>query len=205
MSELFGVKVEYKEAKILADLTLILQDLTFTVSVLKRLIKLLKDNSKDDVLIQSFWIAALISYIRCFSADKCLGLSEDIFKNDKLKGDPLGCHRYFKNLRDKHIAHSVNPFEQVVVDLQLSSPKSKKREVLGVAVLSQKLICTTLEEAETFLRLALIAREKVRKQAKEYEAKTLEVGKKLPIDVLYSKGRSRIITSGLEDTGKARK
>jgi hypothetical protein len=204
MFELFGAKVEYKEAKILADLTLILQDLTFTVNVLKRLIELLKDDSKDNILIESYWIAALISYVRCFSAGKRLGLSEDIFKNDKLEGDPLGCHHYFKNLRDKHIAHSVNPFEQIVVDLQLSNSRSKKREVLGVAVLSQKLICTTLEGAETFLKLALIAREKVRKQAKEYENKTLEVGKKLPIDVLYSKRRSRIITPGPEDTGKAR-
>jgi len=205
MSELFGVKIEYKEAKILADLTLILQDLIFTVGVLKRLIKLLKDDSKDNILIQSYWIAALISYVRCFSAGKRLGLSEDIFKNDKLEGDPLGCHRYFKNLRDKHIAHSVNPFEQIVVDLQLSNPKNKKHEVLGVAVLSQKLICTTLEGAETFLRLTLIAREEIRKQAKEYENKTLEVGKKLPIDALYSKGRSRIVTPGPEDTEKARK
>jgi hypothetical protein len=205
MSELFGAKVEYKEAKNLADLTLVLQDLTFTVDILKRLIKLLKDDSEDNILIQSYGIAALISYIRCFSAGKRLGLSEDIFKNDKLEGDPLGCHRYFKNLRDKHIAHSVNPFEQVTVDLQLSNPKSKKREVLGVVVLSQKLICTTLEGVETFLRLALIAREEVRKQAKEYENKTLEVEKKLPINVLYSKGRSRIITPGPEDTGKARK
>ena len=150
-------------------------------------------------------IAALISYTRCFSAGKRLGLSEDIFKNDKLEGDPLGCHHYFKNLRDKHIAHSVNPFEQIVVDLQLSNPKSKKREVLGVSVLSQKLICTTVDGAETFLRLALIAREEVRKLAKEYETKTLEVEKKLPIDILYSKGRSRIVTPGPEDAGKARK
>jgi len=205
MFELFGAKVEYKEAKILADLTLILQDMTFTVGVLKRLIKLLKDDSKDNISIQSYWTVALISYVRCFSAGKRFGLSENIFKNDKLEGDPLGCHRCFKNLRDKHIAHSVNPFEQVVVDLQLSNPKNKKREVLGVSVLSQKLICTTLEGAETFLRLALIAREEVRKQAKEYENKTLEVGKKLPTDVLYSKGRNRIVTPGPEDAGKARK
>ncbi|MBU1120884.1 DNA polymerase II large subunit, partial [Candidatus Micrarchaeota archaeon] len=116
----------------------------------RKLIKLLKDDSKDNILIQSYWTASLISYVRCFSAGKRLGLSEDIFKNTKLEDDPLGCHHYFKNLRDKHIAHSVNPFEQIVVDLQLSNPKSKKREVLGVSILSQKLICTTVEGAETF-------------------------------------------------------
>jgi len=62
-----------------------------------------------------------------------------------------------------------------------------------------------MKGAETFLKLALIVREEVRKQAKEYETKTLEVRKKLPIDVLYSEERSRIITPVPEDTEKARK
>jgi hypothetical protein len=205
MPELYGAKVEYKEAKILADLTSIFQDLAFTVDVLKRLRQLLKDNCNNRILIESLWTTALISYIRCFSSGKRFGLSENIFKNKKLEGDPIGCHRYYKNLRDKHIAHSVNPFEQVVVDLELSPPDSTKREVLGVAVLFQRLICADIEGVETLLRLALIAKEEVRKQAKEYEAKTLEVGKSLPIDTLYSKARSRIITPGPEDAGKARR
>jgi len=202
---LYGVKVDFEEAKILADITLIFQDLGFTVDVLNRLIQLFKNKSIDRILIESLWIGALISYFRCFSSGKRLGLSEDIFKNKKLKGDPIGCHHYYKNLRDKHIAHSVNPFEQVTVDLELSSPSSTKREVLGVAVLSQRLICVDIKGVVTLLRLALIAKEEVRKQAKEYEDKTLEVGKSLPIDALYSKVRSCIITPGPTDAGKARR
>jgi hypothetical protein len=205
MPELYGAKVDYKEARILADLTLILQDLTFTVNVLERLRGLLKDNSKDRILIESLWTSALISYVRCFSSGKRFGLTENIFKNKKLKGDPIGCHRYYKNLRDKHIAHSVNPFEQVAVDLELSRSDSGKREVLGVGILSQKLICVDVKGVETLLRLTLIAREEVHKQAQEYEVKTLEVGKNLPIDTLYAKARSRIITPGPEDAGKVRK
>lgn len=205
MPELYGANVDFKEAKILADLTLILQDLTFTVDVLKRLRKLLKDNCQDRILTESLWTTALISYVRCFSSGKRFGLSEKIFKNKKLKGDPVRCHRYYKNLRDKHIAHSVSPFEQIVVDLQLSSPDSAQREVLGVGVLSQKLICTSIEGVETLLGLALIARKEVFNQCKEYEAKVLEVGKNLPIETLYSKARGRIVTPGPEDAGKARK
>lgn len=205
MSELYGVKVDYEEAKMLADLTLIFQDLTFTMDILKRLKQLLKDNSKDRTLIESLWTTALISYSRCFSSGKRLGLSEDIFKNKKLKGDPVGCHRYYIDLRNKHVAHSVNPFEQVAVDLQLSKPGSTKREVLGVAVLSQRLICGATEGIEMLLRLTIIAQKEVAKQCKEYESKVLEVGKSLPIDTLYSKARSRILTPGPEDAGKPRK
>ncbi len=128
-----------------------------------------------------------------------------IFKNKNLEGDPLGCHQLYINLRNKLIAHSVNPFEQVAVDIQLSPPDNIKREVLGVTVLSMKLIHTKIEGVEILLRLALIAREEVEKQTKEYETKTLEVAKSLPIDTLYSKARSRLVAPGPEDAGKARK
>jgi len=202
---LYGAKVDCKEAKILADLTLIFQDLTFVVNVLKCLKQLLRENSKDRILVESFWTAALISYIRCFSTGKRFGLSENIFKNKKLKGDPVGCHRYYKNLRDKHIAHSVNPFEQVAVDIELSSPNNPKKEVLGVAVLSQTLICSDINGVETLLRLALIVKEEIRKRAKEYETKVLKIAKDTPIDSLYSKARSRIVTPGPEIAGKVRK
>lgn len=202
---LYGVEVDFEEAKTLANYTLIFQDLGLTVDALKRLRQLLKNGSKDRVLIESYWTAALISYCRCFTSGKRLSLSEDIFRNKELKGDPLGCHRYYINLRNKHVAHSVNLFEQVAIDLQLSSPKNKKREVLGVSVLSQKLICSSIDGVETLLRLSLIAREEVRKKAKEYEAKTLEIGKNLPIEKLYSRARSRITTPGPEDAGKPRK
>ena len=202
MAELYVAEVDYEEAKKLADLASIYQDLSFTIDTLKRLLRLLKENDEDRVLIQSLWTAALISYARCFSSGKRFGLSESIF--EKLEGDPIGCHRYYRNLRDKHIAHSVNPFEQVVVGLVLSEPDNPKREVLGVATLSQKLVCTDIEGVEALLTLASVVREEVARQAKEYQAKTLEVGKGLPIDTLYSKATIRTITPGPEDAGIAR-
>lgn len=203
MPELYIAEVNYEEAKKLADLASISQDLSFTIDALKRLLQLLKDDDKDNILIQSFWTAALISYVRCFSRGKRFGLSENIF--EKLEGDPIGCHRYYKNLRDKHIAHSVNPFEQVVAGLVLSEPDNPKQEVQGVATLSQKLICSDIEGVVTLLRLASIAQKQVSEQAREYEAKVLEVGKSLPIDTLYSNARIRTITPGPEDARKARK
>lgn len=207
MSELYIAEVDYEEAKKLADLASIYQDLSFTIEALKRLKQLLKDDSKDNILIQSLWTAALISYVRCFSSGKRFGLKENIFEKleSDLEGGGIACHRYYKNLRDKHIAHSVNPFEQAVVGLVLSELNNPKREVQGVATLLQKLICVGIESVESLLRLAVIAFKEVAKQAKEYEAKTLEVGKGLPIDSLYSKARPRIVTPPPEDAGKARK
>jgi len=203
MPELYMAKVDYKEAKELADLISIYNDLSYAIEVLKNLLELFKDESKDNILVQSLWTAALISYVRCFSGGKRFGLSENIFKG--LAGDPIGCHRYYKNLRDKHIAHSVNPFEQVVVGLVLSEPDDPKQEVKGVAALHLKHISPDVEGVLTLLRLALIAQEEVDKRAKEYELKVLEVGKMVPIEELYSKASICAAAPGPEDAGKARK
>jgi hypothetical protein len=207
MPELYVAEVDYEEAGRLADLASIYQDLSFTINVLRRLIQLLKDGSKDDTLIQSFWTAALISYVRCFSSGKRFGLSKNIFEKlaSDLEGGGIAAHQYFKDLRDKHIAHSVNPFEQIKVGLVLSEPSNPRQEVLGVSTLSQKLICVGVETVESLLKMALIAHKQVAIFAKEYECKTLEVGRTLPIDVLYSKPRLRIVTPAPEDAARARK
>jgi len=160
------------------------------------------EKSNDDIMIQSYWTAALISYARCFASGKRYRLTEDIFKG--LKGDPIGCHKYYKNLRDKHIAHSVNPFEQVHVGLVLSEPDNPKREVLGVSTLSQKLICSDVDGVNQLIALASIILKEVARQAKEYESKTFEAGENIPIDTLYSKAIIKTITPGPEDAGKPR-
>ena len=52
MEELFGAKVEYKEAVALADLVSIRQDLIFSRDSLMRLRPLIKEDSRDYILIQ---------------------------------------------------------------------------------------------------------------------------------------------------------
>ncbi|MBE9546052.1 MAG: hypothetical protein IMF10_00985 [Proteobacteria bacterium] len=137
MDELYIAEVDFEEAKRTADLFSYLQDLAFTVKALDRLQQLIDDNSNDEVLTGSIWIAAFISYARCFLKGKRFGLSEQLF--EEMEG-AVECHRLYIDLRNKHIAHSVNPFEQVVVGLVLSPASSSIREVKEVSILGQKLL-----------------------------------------------------------------
>ena len=113
MEETYVVQADYEEALKLADVYSILQELKSVMETCTRLRQLLKAEQKDWLLIESLWTAALIRYSRCFASGKRHGLSEDIYKD--LPGDAVGVHRLYENLRNKHIAHSVNPFEQVKV------------------------------------------------------------------------------------------
>lgn len=87
----------------------------------------------------------------------------------------------------------------------MSNPKNKERKIVGISSLSQKLIFPGIEGIKTLLRLSLFLKREVQKLIKEYETKTIEVGKTLPIESLYSKRKSIIVTPGPEDAGKARK
>lgn len=74
-----------------------------------RLLNIDMNSAKNRCLIESLDISALVSYIRGVTSGKrATRLSTNIFS--KIEGAEAA-HNYFKNLRDKHIAHSVNPFE----------------------------------------------------------------------------------------------
>lgn len=169
------------------------------IDALERLLDLLTDNSEDDLLAQSLWTAALIGYARSFSKGKRLGLSESLFDDKGLEGDPVGCHRHYVKLRDKYTRRSASPFGRLTVGLVLAQPDSPKREVLGVAALAGRPSCPETEEVEILLALTLVARNEVAKEAKEHEDKTLDIGKGVPIDTLYKKAKIRTVALELQN------
>lgn len=195
-------KVDYEEAKKLADLGAIAQDLGFTMKTCSRLKKLLKEESQDSLLIESLWTAALIRYARCFGTGKRFGLAESIF--DALLGEPHKVHRMYIDLRDKHIAHSVNPFEQMAVGLILSPESSEERKISGVAAMSMRHICSSVEGVHQLGLLSKALLQKVVQMAKEYEKKTLERGQSMPLEVLYKLPRLRMVAPGSELADKPR-
>jgi hypothetical protein len=121
MKEFPVVKVEFDEVREFADLVGLHTDLTSVVEMAKRLFEMLRqsEETQDDLLVKSLWTSALITYVRCFAGGKRYGLTESIYS--ELPGEPIATHRYYKDTRDKHIAHSVNTFEDTVIGVILSS------------------------------------------------------------------------------------
>lgn len=202
MKEMHIAQVEFEEAKAAADLMSIFQDLGFTINALDRLSKLVSSDDEDPVLARSFWTAALVAYARCFATGKRFGLSRALF------GDIEGgaeAHQLYIELRNKHVAHSVNPFEQVVAGLILSPPESSDRRVEGILGLSQSLLHLDLEGIRNLRRLALIALKYVEKLGRDYQEMALEIAKTMPLDDLYDRASPRTVAPGPEQAAKPRK
>lgn len=106
-----------------------------------------------------------------------------------------------RNVQDIVLTQSL----WIVVGLVLSPPSSSDREVEGVSILSQRLLHLNLDGIQNLRRLALLALKEIEKQGKEYQEKTLEVGKQLSIDALYAKASPRTVTPGPEQVSRVRK
>lgn len=199
--ELLIAEVDYSEAQEFADLTSILQDLNACIKTCQRLIRIIDQPEPDPILEESLWTASLIRYARCFATGKRFGLSEEFLAN--LNGDPIGAHRYYINMRNKNIAHSVNPFEQVKIGLLLSDPQIEKK-VIGIVNLSQRHICAKKDGVDTLMRLCIVIKNKLVQDWKECQDKVLNIGRTLSVEELYSQSHMQTVTPSPTDVGKVR-
>src|SRR2546423_15265564 len=165
------------KAKDLADRAAIFQDLTFCVACCDRAIENLRAASQDTVLIRALWTAALVAYARCFTSGVRYGLTSDLF--DHFEGEPRETHEYYLDLRNKHIAHSVNPFEQIVIGAVLSAPDAEIKGVEGIATLTGTNISESTESIEQLRTLATTALKYIARTGKELSAEVLEEAKTL--------------------------
>jgi hypothetical protein len=127
-------------ARQLADSVSVLQDLELVLSACEQLSELIRSDSDqpDSASLHAWWTAALVTYVRCFSSGKRGGLSYSDVQS--LGENAVAIHETIKGMRDKNIAHSVNPFEQVRVGLVLSPQLRQRTAVEGVAVLASRLL-----------------------------------------------------------------
>ncbi len=184
-------KFESDEAMKLADVVSISQDLTFVIEATDRLLKLMQENNQDHVLIRSLWSAALVAYVRCFTSGRRFGLNKEIFLATD-GGETT--HQYFKDVRDKHIAHSVSPFEEVQIGLVPS--KHPDECVSGVAMLSAFRLTDDVHNIEELGRLARYTRQIIERKGKQLETKVLEEGQSLSKAALNKLPQIRIQPQG---------
>jgi hypothetical protein len=202
MKELPVVKVEFDEVQDLADLIGLHTDLASVVEMTRRLSEMLrqKEQDHDTLTVQSLWSSALVTYVRCFASGKRYGLTERIYS--ELPGEPIATHRYYKDTRDKHIAHSVNAFEETVVGVILSDQELESIEVLGVANLTAHRISDSPEGVDQLRGLAEHARRYVAQKGQEAEEKLLNKAKLLTAEQLRALPRLGMIPQGGADVAR---
>lgn len=161
--------------------SLILCDLEFTRECLLELIKIIEDEKDHNLISEALFNAALIRLYSCFDGNKALS-------KDVIELLPLGArevYTFFKNYRDKHISHKVNPVDQMKPGIILSSVE--KKGVIAVGCFGMKDMSfidpSFIDSSLTFVN-ALI--EYVRETVKRLEREFLREAQAENIDELYN-------------------
>jgi len=203
LEQLHIAKLDMPSARVLADRASIFQDLKFCIQCCDRLNCIFAPGvAEDAILQQALWTAALISYARCFATGVRQGLNPSIY--DKFEGEPRDAHQMYIDMRNRHIAHSVNPFEQVTIGAVLAPPTSASREVQGVTTLSMKRISDGIEGVQQLRFMALTALKEMERLCKEQTDLVLEDARKIPIDELYARSSPRVVAPEPKAAGRRR-
>jgi hypothetical protein len=136
-AEIPVVRLDSPSAKQLADIVSIHRDLAFVVECCDRLLALLDRDDRDPVATRAFFSAALVAYVRCWSTGVRQGLATDVL--EAFDGEPEAFHQVVKDMRDKHIAHAVNPFERVAVGVAIARSADGSPD-FGVSQLVAELV-----------------------------------------------------------------
>ncbi len=196
------VELTLPSARLLADQASVSKDLQFVVACCDRLLAASKD--ADDVTAEALWSAALIAYARSFATGKRIArLTEADLLTTGLEGEVVEFHRTVLGLRDKHVAHSVNPFEQVKVGAVLAAD-SQPREVQGVAVVAMRHALGDEIAVRQLHGLAQAIIRVLSERATDQQNVVLGEAQTLDVDALYALPSMRAYAPGAEQAVRAR-
>jgi len=116
-----------------------------------------EDDQKQQTISQALWTSAIVTFFKCFAGGvRKYKLDKSIFS--MLPGEPLDFYEYMKNVRDRHIAHSVSTLEETIVG-PLLDPREKR--LTGTARITAKYVMGSDETLINFQKLVRLAREEV--------------------------------------------
>ncbi len=186
-----------------ADLVSITHDLAFVANACERLCTEIAkpEIDSDPVITQALWTAALVTYARCFATGKRkVGLTSDDIALVPLEGQVVEWHKYLIDMRNKHIAHSVNPFEAVSVGAVVGS----SGDVEAVGCLWMRHIAGDEVAVMQTGRLAFALLKLIEGRAQQKQLEVLQAAQALDSLKLVRLPIVRTVAPGSEDAYTAR-
>jgi len=194
--------LDLSEAQRLADLTGISYDLEKAKEYATRFITELGKPKYDFVLVEALSIAALIQYSRAFVS----GVRTEGNLDIKMLGkEQKEMHERLKFWRDKHIAHSVNAFEESQPVARFCLEKVYHEGVYGIECSHGRVISLSLVEANFIIELSEFFLKHIEAETVEEKKKLLILAKKIPLDDLLKPDRQRAMLVSGELIDKPRK
>lgn len=197
------VSVNGEEVELLADLTGVQNDLMVTIEYCDLLNEMIQGYPRDYRIEEALSSAILIRYFRSFGKGVRAKIPKSAFEG--IGNEILLDHENFKDFRDKHVAHSVNAFEENQVVAYLNPKEKGKREVLSISVQAYRLVGLGTDDLNKLKSLCNYFKGKVSDLIKAENKKVLKYARSLPVDELYEREAKALGLAKNKDAGKPRK
>lgn len=192
------LEMDFPEALRLADLWGISVDLEAVQEYCKRLTDSMGEG-RDHLVSDALWIAAVVRYARCFTdnrpvrpplGDRYLrGLPEDLKQ----------AHLFFRNLRNKHMAHSESSLEQNRIGVDLDIKEGSEPKINGISLHNQNVFFCSPPTVKALLELSAALLSKVNEELEVKEQLVLEKVKQRPLEEFYAKAHWELNLPSLQD------
>jgi hypothetical protein len=170
----------------LSDLISVKHDLQYVLWICDRLSR--EDlEHEESSLVRALWSAALVGYFRCFSHGKRQGLNSDLFLEPGVDENAVAAHEYLRSMRNKHIAHSVNPFERIRMAATMLPPGAEGERISGLLTLTLWHLSESIEGIANLRNLSIAALGWVEKQLSVLGDQVLAEARRVDPDLLYSR------------------
>lgn len=195
------VRVRTESSQALVELYGIRADLETTVQFCDRLTDALGGPPPDGLLLDGLSAAAVIRYARCFSTGVRPKI-DSVLAN--LPEDLAAFHQYLVALRNRFVAHSVNPYERnnLTVSVPEQPPPGWKPTAVGYS--HQRRASLALPEVEALRELALAVDEEVEKLMEKALPEVLAEVQQLPAADLTAREVQSVDPMTLDQATKRR-
>lgn len=196
------VEIDIPGAVELADLTGIFYDFESAKHFATQLKEMLERNPPDYSLVEPMTTAILVRYSRPFTT----GVRRMIKKNEikTLSSAQRDAHDRFRLWRDKHIAHSVNVFEENQLVARYWVERFDVEGFSSVECNVSQLIGMSLHDTEMVIELATHFIEELKPSLKLEKEKLLERVRSLPRAQVIAMAKPAIVPH-MKDVGRVRK
>src|SRR5690349_19925538 len=181
------VALDVPSAQVLADQAAIIADLQFVMECCKRLLTELAkpEITRDAVVPNALWSAALVSYARCFGKGKRFGLGTEDVRSLPLQGEVMKYHQWVLAERDKLTTHASNPFDAATIGAALSPPDRDNRQVEGIAIMATSRVLVDDTGVRQLGGLASELAKQTAEKAQKQQDTVLADAQQLSLDRLY--------------------
>lgn len=203
MATITFVDVDLDEAVALADLSGVATDFESARSLAKYLADRFAPGALDLEVVDAFSTAILVNYARPFMSGVRKWLGTDILKS--LTPEQIELHETFMAWRNKHIAHSVNPFEENQVVAYYDQDTVAETGIQNISVQEYRLIGLSMQHLEDMQMLADALLVVVKACIDAEAARVLEIVRGRPVAEVLAVGTKPPNSAGIEAVKRVRR